>query len=139
MRNLSLPLHTRMASSRKNTGAKLALKPVHVWGIRLQGAVKERDLALFDLALDSKLCGCNLMAFRVSDVISTSGVRSRVKRGGRCSSRSLSRRAALLRTGWLRRSILPMIGCSRAAASRVLTSVPVNMLGWWTDGCADRP
>ena len=41
----------------KATGAKLALKPVHVWGIRvrLQVARQPRDLALFDLALDSRL------------------------------------------------------------------------------------
>ena len=43
--------------SRKPTGAKLALKPFHVWGIRvrLQVGQQSRDLALFDLALDSKL------------------------------------------------------------------------------------
>ena len=62
------------------TGAKLALKPVHVWGIRirLQVASKLRDLALFDLALDSKLRGCDLVALRVSDLLSASGVKSRV-------------------------------------------------------------
>jgi hypothetical protein len=38
-------------AARKPTGAKLALKPVHVWGIRvrLQVASRARDLALFDL------------------------------------------------------------------------------------------
>jgi len=65
---------------RKATGAKLALKPVHVWGIRirLQVANRARDLALFDLALDSKLRGCDVMALRVSDVLSASGVKRRV-------------------------------------------------------------
>jgi integrase len=65
---------------RRPTGAKLALKPLHVWGIRirLQVAAKCRDLALFDLALDSKLRGCDLVALRVCDVVSASGVRSRV-------------------------------------------------------------
>ena len=64
----------------KPTGAKLALKPVHVWGIRvrLQVAVQRRDLALFDLALDSKLRGCNLVRLRVSDLHSPAGARSRV-------------------------------------------------------------
>jgi integrase len=66
--------------SRRPTGAKRALKPLHVWGIRirLQVADKCRDLALFDLALDSKLRGCDLGALRVSDLVSASGVRSRV-------------------------------------------------------------
>lgn len=65
---------------RKATGAKLALKPVHIWGIRirLQVASRARDLALFDLALDSKLRGCDLMALRVADVLSASGVKRRV-------------------------------------------------------------
>ena len=65
---------------RKATGAKLALKPVHVWGIRirLQVGNRSRDLALFDLALDSKLRGCDLVALRVSDVLSASAVKRRV-------------------------------------------------------------
>jgi integrase len=64
----------------RRTGAKLALKPVHVWGIRirLQVACRSRDLALFDLALDSKLRGCDLVALRVSDLVSADGVRRRV-------------------------------------------------------------
>jgi integrase len=66
--------------ARKPTGAKLALKPFHVWGIRvrLQVAHAVRDLALFDLALDSKLRGCDLVQLKVSDVLSSSGVKRRV-------------------------------------------------------------
>ena len=67
-------------AARKPTGAKLALKPFHVWGIRvrLQVAGRARDLALFDLALDSKLRGCDLLGLRVSDVLSAAGVKRRV-------------------------------------------------------------
>ncbi|NJC04603.1 integrase [Sphingomonas kaistensis] len=70
----------RPPSGRRVAGAKLALKPVDVWGIRvrLQVALKARDLALFDLALDSKLRGCDLMSLTVSDLLSSTGVRSRV-------------------------------------------------------------
>jgi integrase len=66
--------------ARKPTGAKLALKPVHVWGIRvrLQVAHRTRDLALFDLALDSKLRGCDLVRLKVSDLLSAGGVKRRV-------------------------------------------------------------
>lgn len=66
--------------SRKPTGAKLALKPFHVWGIhvRLQVGERSRDLALFDLALDSKLRGCDLIQLKVSDLVSASGVKRRV-------------------------------------------------------------
>ena len=67
-------------AARKPTGAKLALKPVHVWGIRvrLQVGHRTRDLALFDLALDSKLRGCDLLRLRVSDLLSSGGVKRRV-------------------------------------------------------------
>jgi hypothetical protein len=66
--------------SRKPTGAKLALKPFHVWGIRVRLQVGHctRDLALFDLALDSKLRGCDLVQLRISDLMTASGVKRRV-------------------------------------------------------------
>ena len=47
----------------KLTGQKRPLKPKHVWAIRTrpQLANKTRDLALFNLAIDSKLRGCDLV------------------------------------------------------------------------------
>ena len=67
-------------AARKPAGAKLALKPFHVWGIRvrLQVGHRTRDLALFDLALDSKLRGCDLLRLRVSDLLTSGGVKRRV-------------------------------------------------------------
>jgi integrase len=54
----------------KMTGAKPPLRPKHVWKIRtmLQKAGQARDLALFNLAIDSKLRGCDVVALRVDDV-----------------------------------------------------------------------
>jgi integrase len=54
----------------KITGAKPPLQPRHVWAIRtqLQLASRMRDLALFNLAIDSKLRGCDLVRLRVEDV-----------------------------------------------------------------------
>lgn len=51
-------------------GAKPPLRPSHVWSIRtkLQIEGKKRDLALFNLAIDSKLRGCDVVAVRVDDV-----------------------------------------------------------------------
>lgn len=74
------PPAKRSHANGRLTGAKLALKPLHVWGIRirLQVASKFRELALFELALDSKLRGCDLVALRVADLVSATGVRSRV-------------------------------------------------------------
>jgi hypothetical protein len=52
------------------TGQKRPLKPKEVWAIRirLQLERRRRDLALFNLAIDSKLRGCDLVRLRVRDV-----------------------------------------------------------------------
>jgi len=54
----------------KLTGAKPPLRPKHVWSIRtklqIQGRV--RDLAMFNLAIDSKLRGCDVVAIKVDDI-----------------------------------------------------------------------
>ena len=54
----------------KLVGAKPPLRPSHVWSIRtkLQMQGRTRDLALFNLAIDSKLRGCDAVAVRVDDV-----------------------------------------------------------------------
>src|SRR6476661_4556846 len=51
-------------------GAKPPLRQKHVWAIRtmLQVERSKRDLAMFDLAIDSKLRGCDVVAVRVDDV-----------------------------------------------------------------------
>ena len=51
-------------------GQKRPLKPKEVWAIRvrLQLEGRKRDLALFNLAIDSKLRGCDLVSLRVDDV-----------------------------------------------------------------------
>src|SRR6201982_1571725 len=54
----------------KVTGAKPPLRSKHVWSIRtkLQVEGRVRDLALFNLAIDSKLRGCDVVALEVDDV-----------------------------------------------------------------------
>ncbi len=54
----------------KLIGQKPPLKREQIWAIRirLQIAKKVRDLALFNLAIDSKLRGCDLVKIRVMDV-----------------------------------------------------------------------
>lgn len=60
-------------------GQKPPLKPKEIWSlrIRLQLAGKVRDLAMFNLALDSKLRGCDLVSLRVRDVQQGSVVAAR--------------------------------------------------------------
>jgi hypothetical protein len=54
----------------KLIGQKPPLRPKHVWSIRtrLQMDGRTRDLAMFNLAIDSKLRGCDVVALRVEDV-----------------------------------------------------------------------
>jgi integrase len=54
----------------KLIGPKPPLQPKHVWAIRTQLQLGERihDLALFNLAIDSKLRGCDVVSLRVEDV-----------------------------------------------------------------------
>ena len=54
----------------KLIGPKPPLQPKHVWAIRtrLQLAVRTRDLALFNLTIDSKLRGCDVVSLRVENV-----------------------------------------------------------------------
>src|SRR5205823_11597708 len=54
----------------KLTGAKPPLRPKHVWAIRtkLQVEGRIRELAMFNLAIDSKLRGCDVVALKVEDI-----------------------------------------------------------------------
>lgn len=63
----------------KVTGQKPPLKSREVWAIRvrLQISNRVRDLALFNLAIDSKLRGCDLVHLRVEDVMQADQVRTR--------------------------------------------------------------
>ena len=60
-------------------GAKLPLRPMHVWSIRVRLQIERRirDLALFDIALDSKLRGCDVVALRLSDIMAAGALRGR--------------------------------------------------------------
>lgn len=63
----------------KLMGQKVPLSMQEIWSIRLrlQNIGNLRDLALFNLAIDSKLRACDLLSLRVSDVASGKEVLSR--------------------------------------------------------------
>lgn len=69
----------------KNVGAKRALKPRQIWEVRffLDRKGRLRDRALFDLAVDSKLRGCDLVAASTSKA---SGGRRLSVAGSACRS-----------------------------------------------------
>lgn len=60
-------------------GQKKPLQISQIWGIRIRLELegKTRDLALFNIALDSKLRGCDLVKLKVSDVAYSGSVSSR--------------------------------------------------------------
>jgi integrase len=60
-------------------GQKRPLKPKDVWAIRvrLQLQDRKRDLALFNLAIDSKLRGCDLVSLKIEDVCAAGRARER--------------------------------------------------------------
>jgi hypothetical protein len=63
----------------KLVGQKVPLKLKEIWAIRihLQIAAKHRELALFNLAIDSKLRASDLLKLKVSDVSQGNQVASR--------------------------------------------------------------
>ncbi len=56
----------------------LLLKQVRAVRARLELAGNLRDLALFNVAIDSRLRGCDLVALKITDIIRDSRVRERV-------------------------------------------------------------
>jgi integrase len=81
---------------------------MHVWAIRvrLQIERRQRDLALFDMALDSKLRGCDLVALRIPDVVAAGSLRRRAivvqQKTGRPVQFEITEQARRSLSGWLK-------------------------------------
>ncbi|MCG7522357.1 tyrosine-type recombinase/integrase [Ruegeria sp. Ofav3-42] len=60
-------------------GQKRPLLPKHVWAIRVRLEIADnfRDLALFNLAIDSKLRGCDLVKLMVADIYAAGQIKER--------------------------------------------------------------
>lgn len=90
-------------------GAKRPLTPKQVWKVRfhLERDQRMRDLALFDLAIDSKLRGCDVTAIRIGDIVSGGRVKPRAmvvqKKTGRPVQFELTEPARNSLTQWLER------------------------------------
>ena len=63
----------------KMVGTKQPLTQKQIWAIRffLEREGRLRDRALFDLAIDSKLRGCDLVKIRIGDLMSVGSFRDR--------------------------------------------------------------
>ena len=81
--------HREAWNKGKLVGQKAPLKPKNIWAIRihLQSAHEVRNLAMFNLVIDSKLRGCDLVILRVRDVMHGNEVLSRAMVTGGCLRR----------------------------------------------------
>jgi hypothetical protein len=72
-------LHGEPWNAGRIIGAKPPLKPKNIWALRtrLQIANRIGDLAMFNLAIDGMLRGCDLVSLKVGDVFCAGGVRPR--------------------------------------------------------------
>lgn len=63
----------------KMVGAKRPLTQKQIWAIRffLDREMRIRDRALFDLAIDSKLRGCDLVTLKIGDLVAGPDIRCR--------------------------------------------------------------
>lgn len=75
----SIKNHNTTCNKGKLAGQKAPLKLKEIWSIRirLQLTNRTRELALFNLAIDSKLRGCDLVELRVKDIAHGDQVASR--------------------------------------------------------------
>ncbi len=76
----SLDGHTKPAwNAARRVGAKRPLKQKEVCAIRfwLEQEGRARDRALFDLAIDSKLRGCDLVRIRIGDLVTGNSIKDR--------------------------------------------------------------
>src|SRR5687767_3843530 len=117
----------------RKLGAKRALKPQQVWAIRfwLDRERRLRDRALFDLPIDSKLRGCDVVKVCIGALVSGGRVPSRAiviqrKIGRPCSSSYSSRRGRASSLGWSAAGVPLTTMRFRAASTAPITSARGN-------------
>src|SRR5580698_3450305 len=99
-------------------GQKKPLEPKHVWSIRVRPEIagSRRNLAIFNLAIDSKLRACNLAKLRVDEICSGANVRRRAT----IVQKKTARPVQLEITEQSRNSVEAWLPILRATGSRYL-------------------
>ncbi len=115
----------------RKLGAKRALKPQQVWAIRfwLDHELRTRDRAMFDLAIDSKLRGCDIVKLKLatSSAVVASAVgpsSSSARPVDQCSSSC---------------SNLPVPASSHGSKPGVERSTTMPFRAGWTASCTSAP
>jgi hypothetical protein len=117
----------------KTVGTKRPLTQKQIWAVRfyLDRERRLRDRALFDLAIDSKLRGCDLVKIEIADLISGADIRTRAiviqQKTGRPVQFELTAGSNIA-------AVLLAITRSQAAPATPAISAPGNMLGSWMSG-----
>jgi integrase len=132
----------------RKVGAKRAQKPRQVWAIRffLDQHRRLRDRALFDLAIDSKLRGCDVVSVKIGDLVTGGQIRARAivvqQKTGRPVQFELltDARASLL--AWLERrggTLADYVFPSRVnRADHLSTRQYARLVGEWVSGVGLR-
>ena len=126
----------------RKVGPKRALKPQQVWAIRfwLDREGRLRDRAMFDLAIDSKLRGCDIVKVKIGELVSGGRVRSRAIIVQQKTRRPVQFEllehlpAAVCSPGSNVEGVLSTTTLSRAGLIMPITSVRASMPGSSTNG-----
>ena len=129
-------------NSGRKLGAKRPLKPKEIWEIRfmLDRGRRLRDRALFDLAIDSKLRGCDLVKVRIGDPVAGGRIRNRAMVIQQKTKRPVQfellepARSSLL--AWLERRGGTVDSFAQAGLTEPIISALDNMPHWLTNGSA---
>jgi hypothetical protein len=123
----SNPSDRQVWNKGKLVGQKSPLRLSEIWAIRVRLEIYERvrDLALFNLAIDSKLRGCDLVQLRLRDVANGGRVSARaivMQHIGFCRMRSNPgmlgwERLIPAQSATLENSEKSVSGCARSSAS----------------------
>ena len=123
-------------SKRRLIGQKPPLKPKEVWSIRVRLQINEktRDLALFNLSIDSKLRSCDLVALRISDVVMAGSIRERAvivqQKTGRPVQFELTEQTREAVYAWIAQLRILVIPITRTGFIRS-SDLPNAMSGWY--------
>jgi hypothetical protein len=115
MDELRIPISHEPWNKGKLVGQKAPFKLKEIWAIRvrLQIFCRTRELALFDLAIDSKLRACDLLKLKVRDVCHGERVAARAivvqQKTSRPVQFEITEPTRLVLAEWIRRSGLTTI------------------------------
>jgi integrase len=133
----------------RKLGAKRALKPQQVWAIRfwLDQKRRLRDRAMFDLAIDSKLRGCDVVKVKIGELVCGAQIRSRAivikKKTGRPVQFELLEPTRSSMLAWLERrggTVDDFVFPSRVDHARhISTRQYARLVDEWVIGIGLRP